>query len=169
MLAVFNKNYFKKSDFDNQFFFFVGYGDRRRYNDNESTTYDAQEMDGNLILKCIIQSNFSFILEGQQQYNDPYFSQRYRYGGGGGGGSRNNRGGGGNYRYNNNSNNNLNEYYEDSYITSGQSQQIPTKKSQQTSSNNGVDSNDVSTAGTINGGGGPKGQRTSKQQSNGVK
>jgi fragile X mental retardation protein len=121
-----------------------GYGDRRRYNDNESTTYDAQEMDA-----------------GQQQYNDPYFSQRYRYAG-----SRNNRGG--NYRYNNNSNNNLNEYYEDSYITSGQSQQIPTKKSQQSSSNNGVGTTDVSTAETINGGG-SKDQRTSKQQSNGVK
>ena len=141
----------------------VGYGgDRRRYNDNESTTYEAQEMNGNLILKSIISIElFSFVLEGQQQYNDPYYSQRYRYGG-----SRNNRGG--NYRYNNNNNNNLNDYYEDSYITSGQSQPIPTKKSQQTSSNNGVGTSDVSTTETVNGNG-SKGQRTSKQQSNGVK
>ncbi len=40
---------------------FIGYGDRRRYNDNESTTYDAQEMNGNLIFKCIIQSIFLFV------------------------------------------------------------------------------------------------------------
>jgi hypothetical protein len=107
----------------------------------------------------------SFFLEGQQQYNDPYSSQRYRYGN-----ARNNRGGG-SYRYNNNNNNNTAEYYEDSYITSGQSQQISTKKSQQTPSNNGIDSNDGLTSETINGGegGGSKGQRTSKQQSNGVK
>jgi len=121
-----------------------GYNDRRRQNDNESTTYDAQDMN-----------------EGQQQYNDQYPSQRYRYSG-----SRNNRGGG-SYRYNNNNNNNSTEYYEDSYITSGQSQQITNKKSQQTSSNNGVDLNDVSTPETINGSG-FKGQRTTKQQSNGV-
>lgn len=129
-----------------------GYTDRRRHNDNENTTYDAQETNGH------------------QQYNDQYPSQRYRYGN-----SRNNRGGGGggngSYRYNNNNNNNTNEYYEDSYITSGQSQPISTKKSQQTSSsNNGVDSNDLTTSETINGSGnGPTGQRTSKQHSNGVK
>jgi len=82
-----------------------GYNDRRRSNDNETTTFDTQEMN-----------------EGQQQYNDQYPSQRYRYGN-----SRNNRGGGGGggYRYNNNTN--TNEYYEDNYITSGQSQQISTK------------------------------------------
>jgi hypothetical protein len=97
-----------------------------------------------------------FFIEGQQQYNDPYSSQRYRYGG-----SRNNRG---SYRYNTgNNNNNSNEYYEETYDSSGQYQQIPTKRSQQTSSNNGVES----TSETINGSG-SKGQRTSKQQSNGV-
>jgi hypothetical protein len=58
MLAVFNKNYFKKNMILIINSLFVGYGDRRRYNDNESTTYDAQEMDGNLIFKCIIQSIF---------------------------------------------------------------------------------------------------------------
>jgi Tfp pilus assembly protein PilE len=97
----------------------------------------------------------------QQQYNDQYPAQRYGYGG-----SRSNRGGG-SYRYANN-NNNSNEYYEDSYISSGQSHQTSTKKSQQTSPNNGIDSNDVPTSETINGSG-SKGQRTSKQHSNGVK
>jgi hypothetical protein len=79
------------------------------------------------------------------------------------GGSRNNRGGG-SYRYNNNNNNNPNEYYEENYDSTGQYQQIPTKRSQQTSSNNGIDS----TFETTNGSSGPKGQRTTKQQTNGV-
>jgi len=104
------------------------------------------------------------LLEGQQQYDGQYSSQRYRYSA-----TRGNRGGG-NYRYNNNNNmnNNPNEYYEENYGIGGHSQQISTKKSQQTSSNNGVDSNDIPTSETINGSG-PKGQRPSKQQSNGVK
>ncbi|CAF4674530.1 unnamed protein product [Rotaria sp. Silwood1] len=121
-----------------------GYGDRRRNNDNENTTFDTQEIN-----------------EGHQQYNDQHSSQRYRYGG-----PRSNRG---SYRYNNN-NNNANEYYEENYNSSGQLQQMSTKKSQQTSSNNGIDTNTVTTSETINGGGGgSKGQRASKQQSNGVK
>lgn len=115
-------------------------------------------------MKYSSEGKICFCVEGQQSWNDPYSSQRYRYNG-----PRNHRGGGGgggNYRYNNN----LNDYQEDSYITSGQSQTIPTKKSQHTSSNNGVSSNDVSGSETLNGGGGgPKGQRTSKPQSNGVK
>ncbi|CAF0934331.1 unnamed protein product [Adineta steineri] len=129
-----------------------GYNDRRRNNDNENTTYDTQDNN-----------------EGQQQYNDQYASQRYRYGS-----TRNGRGGGANnnYRYNNNNNNNINnntnEYYEENYGIGGQSQQISTKKPQQTSSNNGVDSNDIIPSETINGSG-PKGQRPPKQQSNGVK
>ncbi|CAF2998129.1 unnamed protein product [Rotaria socialis] len=117
-----------------------GYVDRRRNNDNENTMYDAQELN-----------------EGQQQYND----QRYRYSV-----PRGNRSG--SYRYNNNNNNNNNntaEYYEENYNSSGQ---IPTKKSQQTPSNNGIDANNLATSETYNGGG-SKGQRTSKQQSNGVK
>ncbi|CAF4002488.1 unnamed protein product [Rotaria magnacalcarata] len=118
-----------------------GYVDRRRNNDNESTTYDAQELN-----------------EGQQQYND----QRYRYSV-----PRGNRSG--SYRYNNNNNNNNNnsttEYYEENYNSSGQ---MPTKKSQQTPSNNGIDANNLATSETYNGGG-SKGQRMSKQQSNGVK
>ncbi|CAF3639686.1 unnamed protein product [Rotaria sordida] len=124
-----------------------GYGDRRRNNDNESTTFDTQDMN-----------------EGQQQYNDQHTSQRYRYSGG----PRSNRG---NYRYNNNNNNNnTNEYYDENYNSSGQLQQMSTKKSQQISSNNGIDTNNIATSETINGGsGGSKGQRTSKQQSNGVK
>ncbi len=28
-------------------FLIIGYSDRRRHNDNETTTYDAQEMNGN--------------------------------------------------------------------------------------------------------------------------
>ncbi|CAF0786050.1 unnamed protein product [Adineta steineri] len=129
-----------------------GYNDRRRNNDNENTTFDTQDNN-----------------EGQQQYNDQYASQRYRYGS-----TRNSRGGGANnnYRYNNNNNNNINnntnEYYEENYGIGGQSQQISTKKPQQTSSNNGVDSNDIIPSETINGSG-PKGQRPPKQQSNGVK
>ncbi|CAF4669546.1 unnamed protein product [Rotaria sp. Silwood1] len=119
-----------------------GYGDRRRNNDNENTTFDTQEIN-----------------EGHQQYNDQHSSQRYRYGG-----PRSNRG---SFRYNNN---NANEYYEENYNSSGQLQQMSTKKSQQTSSNNGIDTNTVTTSETINGGGGgSKGQRASKQQSNGVK
>jgi len=124
-----------------------GYGDRRRYNDNENNVYDAQETD-----------------ENQHHYNNnQYHTQRNRYGG-----YRNHRGGGGgnNYRYNHN---NTGEFYEDSYIDVGQTQPIPAKKSQQTLENNGVSSTDVSATEPVNGNG-PKGQRPAKQQqSNGVK
>ncbi|CAF3567896.1 unnamed protein product [Adineta steineri] len=145
-----------------------GYNDRRRNNDNENTTYDTQDNNGSNITNLFLRIKFVY-LEGQQQYNDQYASQRYRYGS-----TRNGRGGGANnnYRYNNNNNNNINnntnEYYEENYGIGGQSQQISTKKPQQTSSNNGVDSNDIIPSETINGSG-PKGQRPPKQQSNGVK
>ncbi|CAF0907541.1 unnamed protein product [Adineta ricciae] len=123
-----------------------GYNDRRRNNDAEGTTYDVQETN-----------------EGQQQYNDQYSTQRYRYGN-----SRGNRGGN-NYRYNNNNmNNNQHEYYEENYGIGGQSHQMSSKKSQQTSSNNGTESNDVSASDSINGSG-PKEQRPPKQHTNGVK
>lgn len=144
------------------FFDLLGYGDRRRYNDNENTVYDAQETDGNSINQK--DKTYSFLFAENQQYNHQYPSQRNRYGG-----YRNNRGGGGNgnnYRYNNNNSNKTSEYYEDSYIDAGQSQPMPTKKSQQTLTNNGTNSNDAPE--TINGNG-AKGQRTPKQQSNGVK
>jgi hypothetical protein len=44
MLAVFNLQIFKM--ILNINFLIIGYTDRRRHNDNESTTYDAQEMNG---------------------------------------------------------------------------------------------------------------------------
>jgi hypothetical protein len=89
-------------------------------------------------------------LEGQQQYNDQYPSQRNNYnnrysnyrGNRGGGG------GGNNYRYNNN-NNSQHEYYEENYGIGGQYQ----KRSQQTLANNGIESNDIATSEIINGDG----------------
>lgn len=62
----------------------------------------------------------------------------------------------------------MDEYYEENYNIGGQTKQMSGKKSQQTPSNNGIDANNLTTPETFNGGG-PKGQRTSKQHSNGVK
>lgn len=148
-------------------FRFLGYGDRRRYNDNENNVYDAQETDGKHFRRTIfIRFAFFLVLSAENQHhynNNQYHTQRNRYGG-----YRNHRGGGGgnNYRYNHN---NTGEFYEDSYIDVGQTQPIPAKKSQQTLENNGVSSTDVSATEPVNGNG-PKGQRPAKQQqSNGVK
>ena len=40
--------------------FIIGYNDRRRHNDNETTTYDAQDTNGNSIFKFILKSCFSY-------------------------------------------------------------------------------------------------------------
>jgi hypothetical protein len=88
-------------------------------------------------------------LEGQQQYNDQYPSQRNNYNNRYSN-YRGNRGGGGgnNYRYNNN-NSSQHEYYEENYGIGGQYQ----KRSQQTLANNGIESNDIATSEIINGDG----------------
>jgi hypothetical protein len=163
-----------------------GYTDRRRNNDNDSTTYQTEDTNGKSSetsrtdqnRKDTIHDDHLYSLEDQQTFPRNNYNNRYPNSRG----YRGNRGG--NYRYHNN---NAAEFYDENNAVDEQSA-TSAKPPRQNTSSNGHAGNDRSrpeasapTSETVNGNGQnnePKEQRTAKprqhqqqqpqQQSNGV-